>query len=110
MNVFAGFLLLLAVFSVASALASTVHRCESPNGAVTFTDLGCTEDAMMSFQQAYNPPPGGGQAGLLPEREWQRPRTRAETSKGARVTIVDSRANDSAARPRGKPQTAKSPR
>jgi hypothetical protein len=110
MNAFARFQLVLAMFSIAGALASTVHRCESADGAVTFTDLGCTEDAMMSFQQAYNPPPGGGQAGLLPEREWQRPRMRSEASKGARVTIVDSRADDSGARPRGKPQTAKSPR
>jgi hypothetical protein len=102
--------LTLSILSGTSALASTVHRCEGANGAITFTDLGCANDALMSIQQAYNPPPGGGQAGLLPERERNGPKARGKPSEGARVTIVDSRETAPATRPRSRSQTAKSPR
>jgi hypothetical protein len=52
---------LLITFSALVPLtifAATVHRCEAPDGHVTFTHLGCPSDQQLQLHDADNPSPG----------------------------------------------------
>ncbi|MDY7561086.1 cell envelope protein SmpA [Pseudomonas sp. CCC3.2] len=65
-------------------LATTVQRCEDPEGRVSFTYQGCPSGHRMQSQNAYNATPGST-AYLLPD---------AESFRGRRVVPADSqRAN-----------------
>ncbi|WP_223516157.1 cell envelope protein SmpA [Pseudomonas sp. GL-B-19] len=46
--------------------AGTVHRCEAPNGQVTFTTLSCTAGERLSLQDVHTFTPGSTMA-LMPE-------------------------------------------
>ncbi|MCP1441109.1 hypothetical protein J3D54_000241 [Pseudomonas sp. GGS8] len=48
------------------ALAKTVHRCEAPNGRITFTTLSCTTGESLSLQEVRSFLPGNTTA-LMPE-------------------------------------------
>lgn len=42
------------------AWATTVIRCEDPQGRITFTLHGCSADQVVQSQDAHNPTPGSG--------------------------------------------------
>jgi hypothetical protein len=65
----------------ASALSTTVQRCEDSAGRLTFTYQGCPSGSSMHFQKAYNAAPGS-RVQLLPE---------AEPHRDKRTTSSDSR-------------------
>ncbi|WP_426233903.1 cell envelope protein SmpA [Pseudomonas sp. TWP3-2] len=50
----------------AAANAATLHRCETPDGSITFTTLSCASDEQLSLQEVrpYSP---GSTVTLLPE-------------------------------------------
>ena len=50
------------------ALATTVHRCEAPNGRITFTTLSCTTGESLSLQEVRTFLPGSTTA-LMPQAE-----------------------------------------
>ncbi|PQP00040.1 cell envelope protein SmpA [Pseudomonas frederiksbergensis] len=50
------------------AFATTVHRCEAPNGHITFTTLSCTTGESLSLQDVHTFLPGSTTA-LMPEAE-----------------------------------------
>ncbi|MEB0080208.1 cell envelope protein SmpA [Pseudomonas sp. CCI3.2] len=77
--------LIAALLSCApSAPATTVQRCEDPEGRVSFTYHGCPDGHRMQSQNAYNPTPGSTMS-LLPE---------AEPFRDRRVTRTDSQRTD----------------
>lgn len=50
-------------------LATTVHRCEAPNGRITFTTLSCTDGESLSVQEVRSFTPGSAMTALMPEAE-----------------------------------------
>ncbi|WPN59436.1 cell envelope protein SmpA [Pseudomonas sp. P9_31] len=52
------------------ALATTVHRCEAPDGRITFTTLSCTAGENLSLQDVHTFIPGSTTA-LMPEAEFR---------------------------------------
>ncbi|MBV6754783.1 outer membrane protein assembly factor BamE [Pseudomonas chlororaphis] len=50
--------LLLVLCLPFPAGAAIVHRCESENGHITFTTLGCAPNETLQPQRAHNPAPG----------------------------------------------------
>ena len=55
-----------------TATGTTIHRCEAPDGHVTFTTLSCAVGHSLSLQEvrSYSP---GSTAALIPEKELERP-------------------------------------
>ncbi len=51
-------LITLSALFPLTLFAATVHRCEAPDGHVTFTHLGCPSDQQLQLHEADNPPPG----------------------------------------------------
>ncbi|CAD5200551.1 outer membrane protein assembly factor BamE [Pseudomonas sp. FEN] len=60
--------LLLALCLPFPALAAIVHRCESGNGHITFTTLGCAPDETLRAQRAHNPASASRPAPAKPPR------------------------------------------
>jgi hypothetical protein len=52
------------------ALATTVHRCEAPNGHITFTTLSCTAGESLSYQDVRTFLPGSTTP-LMPEADFR---------------------------------------
>jgi hypothetical protein len=48
--------------------AGTVHRCEAPNGQITFTTLSCTAEERLSLQAVHTFTPGSTMA-LMPNAD-----------------------------------------
>ena len=46
------------LFLPLSVGATTVHRCEGPEGKITFTTLSCPPGHKLQLQDAHNPAPG----------------------------------------------------
>ncbi|CAH0278816.1 MULTISPECIES: cell envelope protein SmpA [Pseudomonas] len=65
----ADYLLLAALLCLPSwAFATTIHRCEAPDGRITFTTLSCTTGESLSLQEVRTFLPGSTTA-LIPEAE-----------------------------------------
>lgn len=62
------FLLLALPCLAFEAIATTVHRCESANGRITFTTLSCAAGDSLSFQDVRTFTPGSTVA-LMPEAD-----------------------------------------
>lgn len=60
-------LILLAgsILLLPHASATTVQRCQAPDGHVTFTLQGCPDDSQLQLQAASNPTPGGDHPALM---------------------------------------------
>ena len=67
-----------------TALAVTIHRCEAPDGSITFTTLSCNAGEDLSMQEVRTSVPGTTMA-LLPEADV---RDRASTTGMRNLTIV----------------------
>lgn len=70
-----------------TALAATVHRCEDPNGHVTFTLQGCPGEQQPQLQQANNPTPGSGKAIPLAKPSKQKRSKRKSKTQSALVVV-----------------------
>ncbi|WP_448109042.1 cell envelope protein SmpA [Pseudomonas azerbaijanoccidentalis] len=64
---------LIALLSPPWALATTIHRCEAPNGRVTFTTLSCTTGESRSSHEIKTFTPGSTVTALMPEAETRGP-------------------------------------
>ncbi|MGL6245479.1 cell envelope protein SmpA [Pseudomonas sp.] len=63
------YFLLLALLCLSPRMhAATIHRCEAPNGRLTFTTLSCTDGESLSLQDVRPFMPGTAMA-LMPEAE-----------------------------------------
>ncbi|MHC8318250.1 cell envelope protein SmpA [Pseudomonas sp. LB3P31] len=51
------------------ASGTTIHRCEAPDGHLTFTTLSCAHGHSLSLQEVRAYPPGSAVA-LIPDREF----------------------------------------
>lgn len=77
------------------ANASFVNRCESPDGAITYTDQSCSEGERFSLQEAYHPPLGSSSS-MIPERERL---ARRPLATGASVVVVTDSTQGSMKKP-----------
>ena len=71
-------------------LAATVHRCEEPNGHVTFTLQGCPGEKQPQLQQANNPTPGNGKAIPLAKPNKQK-RSKRKGKAASTLVVVGER-------------------
>jgi len=67
-----------------TALAVTIHRCEAPDGSITFTTLSCNAGEDLSMQEVRTSMPGTTMA-LLPEADV---RDRKSATGTMQLTIV----------------------
>jgi hypothetical protein len=74
------YLFLIALLCPSWTLAATIHRCETTNGRLTFTTLGCGSEETFSLQDVKTFPPGSAMTGLIPEADYREtPRTEMKT-------------------------------
>lgn len=88
------FLTLLALFSTCEA--TTVFRCASAAGQITYSQHGCATDQSQTLQEAFNPTPGSGAAVPMARPERPRspsPRQKENRSKRNDVTVVGEQQN-----------------
>lgn len=82
----ARYFLLIALLCLPHRLyAATIHRCEAPDGQITFTTLSCTDGERRSPQEVRTFTPGNTIA-LMPEVEDRE--TRALKAKRKTLTVV----------------------
>lgn len=82
---------LALIFAMAlKSHATTLYRCESTEGHLTFSQHGCPIDQRQSQQRAYNPPPGSGKPVPL-ARPPQRSKVGATGKASAPLTVVGER-------------------
>ncbi|MET0775224.1 MAG: cell envelope protein SmpA [Pseudomonas mandelii] len=67
-----------------AALAVTIHRCEAPDGSITFTTLSCNAGEDFSMQEVRTSMPGTSMA-LLPEAD---ARDRTSATGKMQLTII----------------------
>jgi hypothetical protein len=105
--------LLTLLCAPSGAIATVVQRCESADGQITFTSLGCNEGENLSLQPVRPSPPHSTTA-LLPEAESQAISNMRNNGRGREV--FDHTEGDRAKRisegtrdRKAKSRTAKSP-
>ncbi|MEJ5060563.1 MULTISPECIES: cell envelope protein SmpA [unclassified Pseudomonas] len=64
------FLLITLPCLAFAAPATTIHRCEAPNGRITFTTMSCAVGDTLSIQEVHTYLPGNAVA-LMPEASYQ---------------------------------------
>ncbi|MDR6926448.1 cell envelope protein SmpA [Pseudomonas sp. BE134] len=73
--------------------AGTVHRCEAPNGQITFTTLSCTAEERLSLQDVHTFTPGSTMA-LMPSAETGETGETSSMKNKRRVPTIVGQAED----------------
>jgi len=71
------------------ALATTIHRCETANGQITYTTLGCAIGENFSRQSIRTYTPGNAMTALMPEAEFRGTST-TTTKRRAPVVVGET--------------------
>ncbi|NUU39136.1 cell envelope protein SmpA [Pseudomonas sp. C2B4] len=61
--------LLITLLCPPLAIATTIHRCETTNGHITFTTLSCRTNESLSLQEVRTITPGSTITTLMPEAD-----------------------------------------
>lgn len=77
----------LTISLSSTALATTVHRCEAPDGHLTFTLQGCSTEQQAALQHADNPSPGSAKPVPLAKTDQQKLKRRKNSKKSAVVVV-----------------------
>ena len=85
------YLFLIALLCPSWAPATTIHRCESANGRITFTTLGCGAGERLHLQEIRTFTPDHSMIGLIPEMDYREP---LQTKMKTRDPIVVGQSED----------------
>lgn len=84
-------IVMLLLGSATPLLASSVFRCQAPNGHVTYTLQGCMTDQQQYIQQAFNPTPSSGAPVTLGSKTRHRESQSEAQNSLEKVTVVGQR-------------------
>lgn len=77
----------LAIALCDPAIAATVHRCEAPDGHLTFTLQGCPAEQQAALQHADNPTPGSAKPVPLAKTGKQANKRRKNSKKSTLIVV-----------------------